>query len=59
MDIIQIERMETARMGRCLLLVPLRMGAVVMEGFVDEFWHEQFLEEIDISIWPENVNIED
>ncbi|RYP59116.1 hypothetical protein DL770_010279 [Monosporascus sp. CRB-9-2] len=53
------KRRKVRRMGRCLALVPLSMGAQVATEYSDEFFDEQFLEDMELmEFWPEGMQID-
>ncbi|RYP05836.1 hypothetical protein DL765_009710 [Monosporascus sp. GIB2] len=53
------KRRKVRRMGRCLPLVPLSMGAQVATEYSDEFFDEQFLEDMELmEFWPEGMQID-
>ncbi|KAG7118433.1 hypothetical protein HYQ44_005576 [Verticillium longisporum] len=53
------KRKKVRRMGRCLALVPLGMGAVAAAEFADEFFDEEYLEDMDLlQFWPEHLPID-
>ncbi|KAM0329419.1 hypothetical protein ACHAQA_004726 [Verticillium albo-atrum] len=53
------KRKKVRRMGRCLPLVPLGMGAIAAEEFADEFFDEEYLEDMDLlQFWPDFLAID-
>ncbi|KAF4983553.1 hypothetical protein FZEAL_1088 [Fusarium zealandicum] len=55
----QDKRRMARRVGRCLPLVAMGMGAEAATQFGDDFFDEDYLESMDlVGLWPENLPIE-
>ncbi|KAI1417118.1 hypothetical protein F5Y13DRAFT_204457 [Hypoxylon sp. FL1857] len=55
----ELKRRKVRRMSRCLALVPLAMGASVASDYADEFFDEEYLEDMNLlEFWPKNTDVD-